>query len=56
MENLTKDGHNKTFLSKNWALFLIFKKGQGSPPPPHSCALVSLAEYASISLNIPRYP
>ena len=26
------------------------------PPPPPSCTTVSVSEYASISLNIPKYP
>ena len=45
------------FLFKIRTLFLIFKKGQGrSPPFPPSCTPVSVAEYASVSLNMHKYP
>ena len=48
----------RIFISKIRTLFSIFKKaGEASPPSStSSCALVSVAEYASISLNTPKYP
>ena len=46
----------RAFLSKIKALFPIVKKGRGGFPSPPSCAPVIVAEYASISLNIPKYP
>ena len=36
-------------------LFSIFKKGRASTLPP-SCTPVSVAEYASVCLNMPKYP
>ena len=36
--------------------FWIFKKGRGDLPAPPSYEPVSVAEYASISLNMPKYP
>ena len=35
--------------------FFIFKEGQEKPPPPSSCMSVSVNEYASIFLNVPKY-
>ena len=47
----------RAFLSKVITFFLIFKTGQRRPPPPrHSCMPVNVAEYASVSLNISKYP
>ena len=52
----------RAFFPKIRTLFLIFRKWQWRPtptpppPPPPSCAPVSVAEIASISLNIPKYP
>ena len=58
MVNLTHRWTNQDLFSKISSFFFsIFKKGQESPPlPPPSCAPVSVAEYASVSLNIPEYP
>ena len=58
MVNLTHRWTNQDLFSKISSFFVsIFKKGQESPPlPPPSCAPVSVAEYASVSLNIPEYP
>ena len=54
-----KDRHNQVlYYPKIRALFSILKKGQGapSPTPLHSCTTMTVAEFASISLNIPKYP
>ena len=45
----------KGFLSSGH-LFLFLKKVREVSPLPPSCALMSVAEYASISLNIAKYP
>ena len=37
---------------QNQDAFFYFQKGQGKPSLPLSCALMSVAEYVSISLNI----
>ena len=55
MENLTEGGH-KAFLSKIRTLFSILKKSRETFPLPSSCAPVSVIVYASISLNMPKYP
>ena len=57
MENLTgRWAQSGSFFPKS-GHFFDFQKGQGRPPfPPPSCAPVSVAEYASISLNMPKYP
>ena len=44
------------FLPKIRTLFLIFEKDRGGLPLLPSYAPVSVAEYASISLNMPKYP
>ena len=46
----------RAFLSKIKLLFLIFKKGREGLPPPARYTPVNVAEYALISLNIPKYP
>ena len=46
----------RAFLSKIRALFPIFKKDRVDFPSPPSCAPVSVAEYTSISLSMPKYP
>ena len=52
-----KDECNQGLFSKVGALFSIFKKGQlEGLPLSLSCASVSVAEYASISLNLPKFP
>ena len=53
---LPKDRNNQGFfLPKLGHFFSIFKKGRGSLSSPPSCAPVSAAKYASISLNTPKY-
>ena len=44
-----------SFVSKIRTLFSIFKKGRGGLSLLLSCASMSVAEYTSISLNIPKY-
>ena len=44
----------RVFLSKIRTLS-DFQKGQGRPTLPTSCASVSVDEYASISLSMPKY-
>ena len=56
MNGKLKDGHNQGIFSKIRTPFSIIKTGQGRPSLPPSCLPVSVAEYASISLNIPKYP
>ena len=46
----------RAFLSKIRTFFSIFIKGTETSPLLSSCAPVSVAEYASISLNMPKYP
>ena len=47
----------KTFFSKIRSLLSIFKKRRVDLSSlSSSCALVSVAEYASISVNMPKYP
>ena len=46
----------KTFFPKWGDFFLFSKKGRGYIPSPPSCAAGSVAEYASISLKMPKYP
>ena len=55
IKNLTQGGH-KAFLSKIRTLFSILKKSRETFPLPSSCAPVSVIVYASISLNMPKYP
>ena len=59
-QNYILDGNSNPKMSKNQDTFFDFKIGQGRPPLPPtlfpSCALVSVAEYASIFLNMPKYP
>ena len=55
-ENLTQDGQNQGLSFQNQDTFPNFQKVQGGLLSPPSCALVSVAEYAPISLNIPKYP
>ena len=51
-----KDGHIRTFFSKIRTFFSVFKKGLERPAPfPPSCKAVCVDEYASISLNLPKY-
>ena len=46
----------QAFLSKIWTLFSILKSAKEAYPLLPSCAPVSVAEYASVSLNMPKYP
>ena len=46
----------RAFISKIKAIFSVFKKGRGDLPSLPSCAPVNVAEYALISLNMPKYP
>ena len=46
----------RDFLSKIRALFSIFQTGREASPLPLVALLVSVAEYAPVSLNIPKYP
>ena len=45
-----------TFLSKIRTLFWFSKKGRETSPLPSTCVLVSVAEFVSISMNMPKYP
>ena len=58
MENLTQRWTQSGLFFKIRAFFFTFKKRQGEACPCllPSCTSVSLDEYASISLNIPKYP
>ena len=45
------------FFPKIRPFFSIFNKEKGKPLPlPPSYALMSVAEYASVSLSVPKYP
>ena len=54
MENLTQRWTQSQPFFKKSGHFFEFQKGQRRPPP--SCAPVSVAEYASISLNMSKGP
>ena len=58
MENLTKDGHNLgLFPQKIRALFSISKKDMRALlHPPPMLGTWTVVKYASISLNISKYP
>ena len=45
----------KSFFTKE-GFFLVFRKGMGDLPTPPSCTPGSVAEYASISLYMLKYP
>ena len=51
-----KDRHNQDLFSKIRTHFLIFKKARGGLVFPPSYAPVNVAEYTSITPNIPKYP
>ena len=57
MENLTQRwAQSGPFFPKSGHYFR-FSKGTGEASPlPLSCAPLSVTEYASISLNMPKYP
>ena len=56
MENLTKRWtQSGPFIQKSGHIFSFSKKAGETSPPPLSCVLDSGAEYASISLNMPKY-
>ena len=46
----------ETFFPKSGHFFLFSIKDRGYIPFPPSCAAGSVAEYASISLKMPKYP
>ena len=46
----------RAFLYKVRALLLIFKRGRWGLPSRPSCVPLNVAEYASISLNMPKHP
>ena len=46
----------QAFFSKIITLFSIFKKGRGGLCSSPNCTSVNVDEYASVSLNIPKYP
>ena len=46
--NIQKDGRNQGLFSKIRALFTIFKKGQGRPPPPSPHVVARLRYYSGI--------
>ena len=54
MGNLTKRWTKSEPFLKNQNTFSDFQRGQGRPHP--SYAPVSVTEYASVFLNIPKYP
>ena len=56
MENFTQwSKQSGLFSPKSGHFYSIFKKDRGSLSSSPSCAPVSSAEYASISLNIPKH-
>ena len=55
MEILTQRLAPTGLFSKIRTLFLIFKNNMGGVHLPPSCASVSVPEYASITLSIPKY-
>ena len=57
MENLTKRWTKSWhFFSKSGHFLRASKRAGEASPLPLSCAPVSVAEYASISLNMTKYP
>ena len=57
MENLSQRWtQSSPFFQKSGHFFTIFKKDRGVLPLFPSSAPVSLDEYASISLNLSKYP
>ena len=57
MENLTQRWTQLgSFLPKSEHFFQFSKKAGEASHVPLSCVPVSVAEYASISLNMPKYP
>ena len=48
----------KSFFSQNQCSFFDFQKTarEASPTPSTNCTPVKKAEYASITLDIPKYP
>ena len=55
IENL-KISFNYYLFFQNCILFLIFKKRQEKPPPLPLVVHLNVAEYASLSPHIPKYP
>ena len=57
IENLTQRWtQSGPFFKKSAHFFSIFKQVGEASLLPSNCAVVSAAEYASISLNMPKYP
>ena len=57
MENLTQRWKQSEPFFQKSGIFCRFSKRAGEVSPlPLSCAPVSVTEYASVSLNIPKYP
>ena len=55
-EKETFKGHNQGLSLQNQDVFSNFKNERRGPPLPSSCVPLSVAENASISLNVPIYP
>ena len=57
MENLTQRWtQSGPFFQNQGTFFDFYKKGSEGFLPPPCCVPLSVTEYASISLNIPKYP
>ena len=56
IENLTQKWTQSSFFFENPGTFFLEKRAEEVFPCPPSCAPVSVAKYASISLNMPQYP
>ena len=56
MKNLTQRWTQWSFFQKHGHFFRFSERVGETYPLPPCCAPVSVAEYASISLNIPKYP
>ena len=57
IENLTQRWtQSGPFFKKSAHFFSMFKQVGEASLLPSNCAVVSAAEYASISLNMPKYP
>ena len=57
MANLTQRWtQSGSFFSKSAYFFRFLQRVKEVSPPPFSCAPVLVAEYLSVSLNMPKYP
>ena len=56
MENERKNGHNQDLSFQNHDNSFDFQKEPGASPLPPRCVPVKVSKYASIFLNIPKYP